>query len=181
MGHEGSGGSVGRRVRLLHLFHEEHAPSTDEGWQGIGHGDDGGSGGKPRPETTQSVEDEGAGRHGRVVVGEGIGELLLAAAILSDRGRALDELAKLVVEVDRLAGLVGGEELEESEPELARRLVAGEHHVGDVLVDACVEEVEDGVVVGCPGCISGRGGGGAVDVADEIGRASCRERVYVLV
>jgi hypothetical protein len=106
-----------------------------------------------------------------IVVGEGVRELLLPVTVLGDRGGTLDQLTEVVVEVDRVAGLVGEGELEEGEPKLARRLVAGEDHVGHILADPGVEVVEDGVVVGGPRRIRGVGGGGVVDVADETGAA----------
>jgi hypothetical protein len=96
---------------LLHLLQEQHAASPKEGGQGLGYGDERGDGGEPRAEATEGVEDEHAVRDGGVVLGEGVGEVLLAAAVLGDGGGALEELPKLVVEVDRLVGLVGREEI----------------------------------------------------------------------
>jgi hypothetical protein len=46
-------------------------------------------------------------------------------------------------------------------------LIAGQDHVGDVLVDGGMEDVEDGVVYGGLGGIGLGFGGGAVNVADE--------------
>jgi hypothetical protein len=107
------------------------------------------------------------GGHRRVVVGEGVHKLLLAVAVLGDGGGALDQLTKVVVEVHGFAGLVGREDLVDGEPQLAHSLIMGEDHVGDVLVDGGMKEVEDGVVLGRPCGIGRRGSGGAVDVADE--------------
>ena len=94
------------------------------------------------------VEDERQIRDGRVIVSEGIGEVLLTAVVTVERRGSLHKLAEVVVEVDHHAGLVGGEELTDGEPELACGLVPSEHHVGDIFVDASMEDVEDGVVRG---------------------------------
>jgi hypothetical protein len=167
VGDEGGVGCIGGGVRLLHLFHEKHASSAEEGGQRIHHEDDGGGRGKLWAEAVQCVEDECMGRHGRVVVGEGVCKLLLAAAVVGDGGGDLDQLTEVIVEVDGFAGLVSGEELVDGEPQLARGLVLGEDHVSDVLIDGGVKEVEDGVVLGRPCGVSWRSGDGAVDMADE--------------
>jgi hypothetical protein len=48
----------------------------------------------------------------------------------------LQELAKVVVEVDRLVGLVHGEEVAGGDLELQSSLVASEDHVGDIFAMA---------------------------------------------
>jgi hypothetical protein len=53
LGNEGGGCGGGSSVRLLNLFHEEHAPCAEEGRHRVGHGDDGGTRGEPRGEPTQ--------------------------------------------------------------------------------------------------------------------------------
>jgi hypothetical protein len=52
----------------------------------------------------------------RVIVGEGVRNLLLAVAVLGDGGGSLDHLTEFVVEVDGFAGLVGRQELMDGEP-----------------------------------------------------------------
>jgi hypothetical protein len=150
LGDKGGGGGVGGRVGLLNLLHEEHAPDTEKRRQRVCHGDDGGSSGEPRPEAVEGVEDKGSGGDRRVIVGEGVDELLLVMEVGGDGLIPLDKLTKVIVEVDRFAGLVHREELEGGEPELARHLILGEDHVGDVLVDGRVEDIEDSVVSGRP-------------------------------
>jgi hypothetical protein len=167
MGDEGGVGGVGGRISLLHLLHEKHAPSPEEGGQGVRHGDDGGGRGDPRTEAAEGVEDEGVGRDGRVIVGERVHELLLTVAVLSDGGGALDQLKEVIVEVDGFVGLVGGEELVDGEPQLAPSLVTREDHVGDILVDGGVEKIEDGVVLDSPSIIGQCGGDSTINVADE--------------
>jgi hypothetical protein len=68
----------------------------------------------------------------------------------SDGLVALSDLTEVVVEVDGFASLVCGEELECGEQDQMRRLIPGEDHVGDILVDGGVEDVEDSVVAGRP-------------------------------
>jgi hypothetical protein len=60
----------------------------------------------PRPRRVLRMR---AREDGRVVIGEGVYELLLAMTVCCDRHVSLDELAEVVLEVDRL---VGREELE---------------------------------------------------------------------
>jgi hypothetical protein len=135
--------------------------------QRVHHGDDGGGGGELRPEAVESVEDEGPGGDRRVIVGKGVGELLLAMEVGGDGLIPLDKLMKVIIEVDHFAGLVRREELEGGEPELARCLIPGEDHVGDVLVDGGVENVEDGVVSGRPLGVGRSGGDGVINVTKE--------------
>jgi hypothetical protein len=78
-------------------------------------------------------------------------------------------LAEVVVEVDRLVGLVRGEEVTGGELELSCGLVAGEDHVGDVFADGGMEGVEDGVVGGLLVRVGSSGGNGAIDVAEVAG------------
>jgi hypothetical protein len=151
----------------LHLLHQEHAPNVEERGQGLHHGDDGGGGGEARAETARGVEDEGVGEDRRVIIRECIGEELLAVAVLGNGEGALHELTKLVVEVYGLVHLVGGEELEDREPQLKSGLIASEDHVSDVFVDAGVKGVEHRVVIRSPGSVSRVGGEGAIDVADQ--------------
>jgi hypothetical protein len=107
-------------------------------------------------EATEGVEDKGLGGD-RGVIGERIGELLLATKVGGDGLIALDDLTKVVVEVDDFAGLVCSEELEGGEPELeggepklTGHLIPSEDHVSDILVDGGLEDIEDGVVSGRP-------------------------------
>jgi hypothetical protein len=57
---------------------------VEKGRRRVGHGDDRGGGGEPRVEPTEGVEDEGVVTDRRVVLGEGVGDLLLTTAILVD-------------------------------------------------------------------------------------------------
>jgi hypothetical protein len=98
----------------------------------------------------EGVEDERLVGDGGVVVGERVGEMLLTMAVVGDRGAALVKLAKLIVEVDRLVGLVSEEEIASGEPELSSYLITGKDHVSDILIDGGMEDVEGGVVRGGP-------------------------------
>jgi hypothetical protein len=78
----------------------------------------------------------------------------------------VQELAKDIIEIDRLTRPVRGEEVLGVELEFLNDLVAGEDHVGNILVDGGVEDVEDGVKRGLSSRISRGGGDGAVDMAE---------------
>jgi hypothetical protein len=65
----------------------------------VGKGSVRGGGGKPGAEPKEGVEDERVIGDGGVVLSQGVSEVLLVAAVLKDRGGALEELLKLVVEV----------------------------------------------------------------------------------
>ena len=67
---------------------------------------------------------------------------------------------------------IGGEVLAHDKPKLVDSLVLGEGHVGDVLVDAGVEDVEDNVVLGAPGSIRRNGDHSVVDVTEEADAAN---------
>jgi hypothetical protein len=97
------------------------------------------------------------------IVDEGVSESLLGAVILVDGEVYLDELVKLVVEVDHL---VGGEEVVGICLELTSGLIAGEDHVGDILVDG---GMDDGVDLRAPCGIGGGSQSGVVDVAEVAG------------
>jgi hypothetical protein len=66
-----------------------------EGVQGLGHGDDRGGGGEVWAEPSEGVEDKRAIEDGRVVLSECVGEMLLAMAVVGDRGGALKEYENL--------------------------------------------------------------------------------------
>jgi hypothetical protein len=131
--------------------------------QRVGHGDDGGDGGEAMSEATEGVEDKGLGGD-RGVIGERVGELLLATKVGGDGLIALDDLTKVIVEVDDFAGLVCSEELEGGEPKLTGHLIPSEDHVSDILVDGGLEDIEDGVVSGRLVGVGRGSGDGAVDV-----------------
>jgi hypothetical protein len=67
----------------------------------------------------------------------------------------VQELAKDIIEIDRLTHPIRGEEVLGVELEFLNDLVAGEDHVGNILVDGGVEDVEDCVKRGLPSRIVG--------------------------
>ena len=135
------------------------------------------------PQTAEKLDDELLIGDRRADIVQSVSEHLQLVAVLGDRAVVLDKLMEFLLGVDSALQAVVEEEVVDRDPAAVCRVRWAEDEVADVLGDGVVEPGDDGVVDARPLDVVGAVAGvdGAVDVIDEIGRASCRERVYVLV